>query len=124
MKKINLFVLLLAFINSAIAQAPVTDSSKYPKPVTFTSQQASENMMQQLGIKKLRVSPSGNEAAPDHANYDESLANPCPQLPDPLTTNNGKKVASADMWWKERRPEIAEDFEVSVEEVLNIKMEV
>jgi len=48
-------------------------------------------MMQQLGIKKLRPGPSGDESAPNHANYDESLANPCPVLPDVLTTKAGKK---------------------------------
>jgi len=67
--------------------------------------------MLQLGIKKLRPGPSGDEKAPNHANYDQSLANPCPQLPDPLMTKSGKKVIDADMWLKERRPEIIEDFE-------------
>lgn len=38
-------------------------------------------MMDQLGIKALRPGPSGNESAPNHANYDESLANPYPDLP-------------------------------------------
>ena len=33
-------------------------------------------MMDQLGIKALRPGPSGNEKAPNHANYDESKANP------------------------------------------------
>ena len=70
--------------------------------------------MQQLGIQSLRPGPSGNEAAPNHANYDESLANPCPQLPEILTTKSGKKVTSADMWWNQRRPEIAEDMEREV----------
>ena len=72
-------------------------------------------MMEQLGIKALRPGPSGNEAAPNHANYDESLANPYPLLPDPLTLENGSKVTSEETWWKERRPEIVEDF---VREVL------
>ena len=36
-------------------------------------------MMDQLGIKALRPGPSGNEKAPNHANYDESLANPFPE---------------------------------------------
>ena len=67
-------------------------------------------MMDQLGIKALRPGPSGNENAPNHANYDESKANPFPDLPDALTLKNGKKVASAEMWWKQRRPEIVEDF--------------
>jgi hypothetical protein len=33
-------------------------------------------MMKQLGIKKLRPGPSGDEKAPNHANYDETIANP------------------------------------------------
>jgi len=31
-----------------------------------------------------------------------------------LTLKNGKKVASAETWWKQRRPEIVEDFEREV----------
>ena len=96
------------------AQDSKIDSSKYPPPVTFTAQQNQENMMQQLGIIKLRPGPSGNESAPNHANYEESLANPCPQLPDILTTKDGKKVTTANMWWKQRRPEIVEDYEREV----------
>ena len=71
-------------------------------------------MMDQLGIKALRPGPSGNEAAPNHANYDESKANPFPDLPDPLKLKNGKKVTTPDLWWNERRPEIVEDFEREV----------
>jgi hypothetical protein len=70
-----------------------------------------QNMMDQLGIKALRPGPSGNEKAPNHANYDEAKANPYPDLPDPLTMNNGQKVASAQMWWDKRRPEIVEMYE-------------
>src|SRR5215207_6003770 len=92
-------LLLLAFTTTVYAQI---DSSKYPRLTTFTALQDHAHMMQQLGIKKLRPGPSGNESAPNHANYDESTANPCPQLPDILTTKAGKKVTSADMWWKER----------------------
>jgi hypothetical protein len=90
------------------------DSSKYLRPVTFTTQQDHEHLKQQLGIQKLRPGPSGNEAAPNHANYDEALADPCPQLPDALTTQTGKKVSSAEQWWKERRPELIEAFEKEV----------
>src|SRR4030095_189342 len=57
-----------------------------------------QNMMAQLGIRKLRPGPSGNESAPNHANYDEATANPYPNLPDVLTLKNGKKVRSAKMW--------------------------
>ena len=113
MKKI-LAILLLASVENLSAQTAMIDSSKYPKPVTFTSSQDHDNMMQQLGIKKLRPGPSGNESAPNHANYDESVANPYPALPDLLTLKNGKKVTSADMWWNQRRPEIVEDMEREV----------
>ncbi len=73
-----------------------------------------ENMMQQLGIKTLRPGASGNESDPNHANYDESLANPCPDLPELLLTRKGKKVGNTQVWWDERRPEIVEDFEREV----------
>ena len=66
------------------------------------------------GIWKLRPGPSANEEDPNHANYDEALANPFPDLPDLLTTKNGRKVTSAGMWWDVRRPEIVEDFEREV----------
>ena len=100
--KRKLFLLpITMFTIAAYAQQPNIDTSKYPKPVIFTSQQNQENMMQQLGIKKLRPGPSGNESAPNHANYDTTKADPCPQLPDILTTEDGKKVTTTDMWWKD-----------------------
>jgi hypothetical protein len=73
-----------------------------------------QNMMDQLGIRALRPGPSGTESAPNHANYDESLANPFPDLPEVLTLKNGKKVKTAKEWWDKRRPEIVEDFEREV----------
>ena len=67
-------------------------------------------MMDQLGIKALRPGPSGNESAPNHANYDESKANPYPNIPDPLTLSDGQKVTTPDVWWEKRRPELVELF--------------
>src|SRR4029450_7653161 len=46
--------------------------------------------------------------------FDESTANPYPNLPEVLTLKNGTKVRSADMWVKQRRPEIVEDFDREV----------
>ena len=83
-------------------------------PTNWTAEQDHQNMMDQLGIKALRPGPSGNEKAPNHANYDESKANPYGDLPDALTLKNGQKVTSAEQWWKQRRPEIVEDFEREV----------
>jgi len=85
-------------------------SQSVAPPVTLTAEQDQKNMMDQLGIKALRPGPSGNEKAPNHANYDESKANPYPNIPDPLTRNNGQKVTTAQQWMEERRPEILEMF--------------
>lgn len=81
-----------------------------PPPVTFTAEQDHQNMMDQLGIKALRPGPSGDESAPNHANYDESRANPYPDIPDPLIANGGEKITTAEQWWKKRRPELVEMF--------------
>lgn len=104
MKKTGFTFLSLLFCQILYAQ-------KYPEPVTFTNEQDHQNMMDQLGIKSLRPGPSGNENAPNHANYDESLANPCPELPELLVTKSGKQVTSPEMWWNIRRPEIIENVE-------------
>ena len=113
MKKKLFSLLTIACAFSASAQQITIDSTKYPKPANFTAQQNQDNMMQQLGITKLRPGPSGDENAPNHANYDTTKADPCPQLPDILTLKNGKKVTTAEMW-KRRRPEIIEDYEREV----------
>src|SRR6187401_752814 len=114
MKKNSFFFLALCFAYASTAQMTKIDSTRYPRIVTFTAQQDHDNMKQQLGITKLRPGPSGNESAPNHANYDESIANPCPQLPDVLTAKNGNKVTTADAWWKQRRSELIEDLEKEV----------
>ena len=90
---------------AAMAQQPLKE---------WTTAEDHQNMMAQLGITKLRPGPSGNEADPNHANYDESLANPYPKLPEVLTLKNGRKVTSASEWQQQRRPEIVEDFEREV----------
>ena len=85
-----------------------------PPPVVFTADQDHQNMMDQLGIKALRPGPSGNDKAPNHANYDVSKANPYPNLPDPLTLNDGQKVTTPQIWWEKRRPEIIDMYEKNV----------
>lgn len=73
------------------------------------------NMMAQLGIKEIRRGKDGNNTnSPNYANYDESKANPFPNLPDPLVLKNGEKVTTPEMWWNQRRPEIVEDFDREV----------
>lgn len=94
--------------------ASATNSSTLPQPMNWTAEQDHQNMMDQLGIQALRPGPSGNENAPNHANYDEATANPFPNLPDPLTLNSGERVTTAETWYQQRRPEIIEDFEREV----------
>jgi hypothetical protein len=78
------------------------------------TEQDHQRMMDRLGIRQVRPGPSGDEKAPNHANYDESKANPFPQWPDPLVMNDGRAVTSADMWRRQRRPQIVEAFERDV----------
>jgi lysophospholipase L1-like esterase len=82
--------------------------------MSWTAEQDHQNMMEQLGIKALRPGPSGDDKATNHANYDESKANPFPHWPDALTLKSGKKVTTAVEWWQQRRAEIVEDFEREV----------
>ncbi len=79
--------LTLFLLVAICASGPCSASaqSAAPSPVTFTADQDHQNMMDQLGVKALRPGPSGDENAPNHANYDESKANPYPNVPDPLT---------------------------------------
>jgi hypothetical protein len=86
------------------------------EPLTWTAQQDHQNMKDQLGIRTLRPGPSGSApaGAPNAANYDPATANPYPDLPDPLTLKDGRRVTSATMWRQLRRPEIVEDFEREV----------
>jgi hypothetical protein len=107
MKRVLLLVLASALVAGLSAQNSVDTKN-------WTAAEDHQNTMEQLGIKTLRPGPSGNESAPNHANYDEATANPYPNLPDALVLKNGKRVTTPAMWWDQRRPEIVEDFEREV----------
>ncbi len=97
-------VMLLGFAAQALAQAAPSSAP--------TAEQDHQQMMDQLGIRKLRPGRVNDVQAPVNAvNYDESKANPYPVYPDPLTFANGGKVKTASDWWTRRRPELAEIFE-------------
>ena len=69
-----------------------------------------QNMMDQLGIKKMRPGPDPN----NQSTFDEATANPYTNsLPDVLTMKDGTKVTRPDQW-PARRAEIQEDFEREV----------
>ena len=102
--------LLFAFAPAAGGQQAGAASDAF----AWTTAQDHEHMMRQLGIRRLRPGRNADESAPNAANYDEALANPFPTLPDVLTLNNGTKVTTAETWWKQRRPEIVEEFDREV----------
>ena len=82
--------------------------------VKFTTKEDHQNMLTQLGITKLRPGPNGNESAPNHANYDEALANPFPHLPELLVCQDGTVIKTKEEWVERRRPEIVELFAMEV----------
>jgi len=95
-------VLLTSFVFLARAQ----------QPAQLTAQEDRQRLMDLLHIGALRNGANGsNPQAANYANYDESKANPYPDLPDPLVLKSGKKITTAKMWWDQRRPEIVEDFD-------------
>jgi lysophospholipase L1-like esterase len=110
----KLALLRLAAFGTLAAVVCQLATGRQSPPMNWTAEQDHQNMMDQLGIKALRPGPSGNENAPNHANYDEANANPYGDLPDALTLKSGQKVTSAEQWWTQRRPEIVEDFEREV----------
>jgi glucuronyl esterase-like protein len=79
-------------IGGALAQPPTGAEREALRAETAADHAA---MIARLGIRELRPGPSGDESKPDHANYDEALANPYPVLPDPLTLKSGTRVATA-----------------------------
>ena len=107
----SIAAILVSFFASVVVMTAQPPADPTPREALAALTAADhQQMMAQLGIRKLRPGPSGNESAPNHANYNEATANPFPNIPDPLTLKNGTKVMAADVWWTERRPEIVEDF--------------
>ena len=104
----------LAVIGAALMLFVLRGSAQPPPQQQAATAADHQRMKGLLGIKALRPGPSGNESAPNHANYDEALANPYPDLPKLLTMENGRTVTTADAWWKQRRPEIVEAFDREV----------
>jgi hypothetical protein len=120
MKKLVLFIGLMAFVSNLSAQGfgqnltpeqrRVQDSIR--QVVNKKTNEDYQSMLSLLKITSIRQGADGNNPnAPNAANYDEAKANPYPDLPDPLVLKNGRKVTSAKIWWASRRPEITADFD-------------
>src|SRR5687767_1449257 len=91
-------LMLFVFVgNGAVAQNTDPNTmTKEERDVYFAKlREASEadhrGMMELLNIDSIRRGANGNDPnASNAANYDESKANPFPDLPDPLVLKNGK----------------------------------
>ncbi len=110
------FILFIALISAPLTRLPdyasAQNPNSLPPPLTMTAEQDHQRLMNLLKISSLRPGANGNNPqSPNAANYDESKANPYPNLPDPLVLKSGKKVTAAKVWWKQRRAEIVEDFD-------------
>jgi peptidoglycan/xylan/chitin deacetylase (PgdA/CDA1 family) len=93
--------------------APIFAASRgdNPPPIHLTAEQDHQRLLELLHISSLRRGPDGDPKSPNAANFDESKVSPNLSLPDPLVLKSGEKVTAADVWWKQRRPEIVEDFD-------------
>jgi hypothetical protein len=115
---VSIFVFVLFASIPGYSQRPDPNAmTKEERDAYFAKiREASEadhrKMMDLLNIDSIRRGANGsNQSAPNAANYDEAKANPFPELPDPLTSKAGVKITSPKMWWKQRRPEIIEEFD-------------
>ena len=104
----------LAMLAGVAVSGTTPALSQQGAAATWTAEQDHQDMMDRLGIKSLRPGHSGQPDGPNPANYDPAKANPYPDWPEILTLNSGKRVTTADGWWKQRRPEIVEAFEREV----------
>jgi hypothetical protein len=111
---LSLFLLLLFLLlpaPAALSQPAPPSSNTDSPPIRLTAEQDHQRTMDLLHITTLRPGRAGSPDAPNAANYDETKANPVPNLPDPLLLQNKKRVKSAKIWWNRRRPQIVESFD-------------
>ena len=102
--------LVLALLASPVLSQNTAPVPALNGPVQLTAAEDHQRMLDQLHIAALRPGVSPNAKSPNPVNYDESKANPWPNLPSPLVLNNGKPVKTAKVWWTKRRPELVEMF--------------
>ena len=105
---VALLLLGLAAAPRVQTQSP---SGSQPPHVQPTRDEDFERTRRLLGLTG--PPPAGaSGSAPE--TFDESKANPYPNLPDPLTLNSGQRVTTASVWNSQRRAELLELFEREV----------
>ncbi|MDQ8184944.1 hypothetical protein [Pelagicoccus sp. SDUM812002] len=110
------YPLCIVLVLTSILPVALTADAPSLAPLERTAEQDRQDMMDQLGITSLRPGKNGWAKAGEEnaANYDEAKANPYPDLPELLMTEDGKPVKTAKAWHTIRRPEIIADFESEV----------
>jgi len=123
MRAQSLTLSLALLLTPILAQTPAPQTGNQPatpqsapgaapgQPTAARPPNDHQHMMDLLGITALRPGVAQNGQGPHPVNWDESKANPWPNLPDPLVFNNGKPVKSAKDWTTKRRPELVELFD-------------
>lgn len=120
---LSLLCLSLCLAPCAISQSAGTKPQAAPAPPSPSAEQLAieaasakerRREMDVLGIKSLRPGVSNTPGDPNYANYDESRADLYPNIPDPLLLTSGRRVTTPEMWWKQRRPQIAALFDHDV----------
>jgi hypothetical protein len=91
--------------------APARAADRAAGPVVMTA--ADELKREMDNVKVSTLPPTSVQNSPATYPMDEALATPYPNLPDPLTMNNGTKVKTASQW-KARRAEILATLEREV----------
>jgi hypothetical protein len=114
MRAQSLTLSLALLLAPALAQSPAPQPTATSGPVQLPAAQDHQHMMDILHIAALRPGVAQNGTGPNPVNWDESKANPWPNLPNPLLLNNGKPVKSAKDWTTKRRPELVELFDREV----------
>ena len=111
MKKSSLLLLFCFLI--IIAQAQFSQAER--DSIARLTKADYVQMLGQLGLKEsdIRPGPSGNPAAPNAANSEESKVREY-SLPELLKLDNGKTISTSQEWWQQRRPEIEKAFEVEI----------
>jgi hypothetical protein len=82
-----------------------------PPLVQLTRDEDFERTRKLLGLSG---PPPAGASSTSPETFNESVANPFPNLPDPLRLNNGQRVTSAAVWNTQRRAELLELFEREV----------
>lgn len=108
-------VFCLLIVGGGVGLAQEVRSRDLLPPIERSAEEDHRAMLDLLGIKLLRPGADPRDLnAPNAANYDEAKANPYPCLPDPLLTQDRRKVTTAEVWWSQRRSEIVELFDREV----------